>query len=265
MLVFKLLLKMIFGEKMSSWINPAIHRVKLNNSTQWIMHNDQPILFVNTPKNASSTIRAYWNMEECIFPVESNEQYSIPEEFEDQSYRVCVIFRDPLARHLSAASMLAGELEHIYGITGLDSSDFHDLHRVSDKHLVPQWAFVPMCMPPMDSDKNLMLGEDKYDWNDLYRDLIGKYGFENLINEHYDFFWLSEDPKENVWIDICKHYDMPLMDKKYNTSVGGLDYSRKDEPIKNLSKMITSVHAAYACDYDFHHRVTYRNAYLERR
>jgi len=164
-----------------------------------------------------------------------------------------------MARHLSAASMIAGEIEQTYGITGLDSSDFYDLHRVRDLHLVPQWAFVPMCMPPMDSDSYLMLGGDKYDWNDLYRDLIGKYGFENLINEHYDFFWMSEDPRENVWMDICKHYDMPLMDKKHNNSVGDLSYDRKDKPIKNLSKMITSVHSAYACDYDFHHRVAYRN------
>ena len=252
----------------------------INTSNQWIRHNDQIILFVNTTKNASTTIREYWNVHVDEFPVESIGQYFtvfyntalLPSEIEDQPYKICVILRDPVARHLSATSMLAGEFEHIYGITGLDSSDFHDLHRVSDLHMVPQWAFVPMCMPPIPSDPHLISrailgdGESQYDWNDLYRDLIGKHGFENLINEHYDFFWMSEDPKENVWIDICKHYDMPLMDKKHNTAVGDLKYSRKDNPIKkNFSKMITSVHSAYACDYDFHHRVTYRNAYLERR
>lgn len=288
MLLLTWVLKMIFGEKMKSEIlsypfNPALHRVKLNNSSQWIWHNERRhyIWFINTPKNATTTIRKYWEIHPELKPDAS--QYDMPalmhgSSWQDQPYKICVILRDPVARHLSATAMLVEEVQHIYGITGLDPSDFHDLHTVRDIHLVPQWAFVPLCMPPMDQVKELMMrdnlpdGHKQYDWNDLYRDVMAS-GFENLINEHYDFFWMSEDPEKNVWVDICKHYDMPLMDKKENTNYQPDGHSRKDEPIKNLSKMITSVHSAYACDYDFHHRASgsgapghgYRNTYLEKR
>ena len=248
------------GEK-ERMINPAIHRVGIDNSVQWIKHEGQTIMFVNTPKNASTTIREYWNVYKSDYSdfndVTRLNKASLTL---DSQFRICVIVRDPLARHISATAMISGTIEHDYGIRGLTSDDFVELHRVRDVHLIPQWAFVPLCMPKGTTDQKLMMGPDKYSWNDLYRDTVEEFGFENLVNEQYDFFWMSEDPNQNVWTDICKHYGMRVWEEKHNVAT-----YREDRPISNLPEIISTVHSAYDCDYDFQRRVNFVNVLGEKR
>lgn len=219
------------------------------------MLNNVNTLFLQIPKNASTTMREYFISYAGKVGIELAATSKIrslgPSEYKDNP-RICVILRDPVAKHVSAAAMLVGHVRNTYGIN-VNVGDFVDLAVASDVHLVPQWAFVPLYnVPKFEPDINFFR---KNTWNSFYFDLLDKYDFDEIINDQYDFFWLSEDPDQNVWTDICKHYDLPIFseEKKHVAEY------RKDWPVEGLGKLISSVHKHYACDYDFIRRIKFKN------
>lgn len=227
----------------------GINRSELDNGITYL--SKQNILFPSIPKNASTTMRGYFKSLEKQYMPSTAQLSNIKSDVWKHDPRICVIIRDPIARHLSATAMLTGTIKRDFGIT-VNVGDFIDLGSASDVHLVPQWAFVPLTDVPKFEGSFDFLNHNT--WNSFYFDLMGRFDFNDMITDKYDFFWMSEDPNDNVWVDICKYYGMRVLEDKEHVSV-----DRKDRPIQGLGEMISNIHKHYACDYDFIHRIKFKN------